>query len=177
MKLKRMVAIMSTVAAVMSMNTVAFADNEGYTDVEIATEAALMDVTVPSKLPIVFNEDGTNTIPSNFTITNNSSVATIHLDQVALDSEGSGWELLPENVDMSSQEANKRWIKFFVNSKCVSPSLYEAMDTGYAEFTEDEVVMGPGQSAKLNFEIHRGAFTQSFESSKAFTMVTSFGFN
>ena len=58
MKLKRIVAIATAASSIMSMNTVAFADTEGSTEVEIRTEATLVDVTVPSTLPIVFNEDG-----------------------------------------------------------------------------------------------------------------------
>ena len=39
-----------------------------------------LDMTVPSELPIVFNYDGTNTYPTNWRITNNSTLAGVHLD-------------------------------------------------------------------------------------------------
>ena len=42
------------------------------TTVKIETKSTYMNVTVPTSIEFVFNEDGTNTLPTNFVITNNS---------------------------------------------------------------------------------------------------------
>ena len=47
------------------------------TDVTIAGEATTIDMSVPTSCPIVFEADGTNTTPDNFTITNNSQIAGV----------------------------------------------------------------------------------------------------
>ena len=176
MKLKRIVAIATAASSIMSMNTVAFADTEGSTEVEIRTEATLVDVTVPSTLPIVFNEDGSNTVPDNYAIKNNS-MSAIHLSGVTLDAQGSGWKVIPESMDPSKFIANTRQILFLVNSKAVTPMLNEPMETGSARFDPDEVVIEPGQSVTLDFEVYRGSFTVPLENTAAFTMTTTFDFN
>ena len=176
MKLKRIVAIATAAASIMSMNTVAFADTEGSTEVEIRTEATLVDVTVPSTLPIVFREDGSNTVPDNYTIQNNS-MSAIHLTSVGLDAQGSGWKVIPESMDPTQFVANTRQILFLVNSKAVAPMLNEPMETGSARFDPDEVVIEPGQSVTLDFEVYRGSFTVPLENTAAFTMTTTFDFN
>ena len=76
------------VAAILSVVVImgaAIPVNAASTDVNIEVKATAMDnvsVTVPTVLPIVFNEDGTNTLPSNWTIENISSIAGIHLRNV-----------------------------------------------------------------------------------------------
>ena len=64
------------VAAILSLVVImgaAIPVNAASADVNIEVKATTMDnisVTVPTTVPIVFNEDGTNTLPSNWTIEN-----------------------------------------------------------------------------------------------------------
>lgn len=51
------------------------------------------------------------------------------------------------------------------------------METGSARFDSDEVVIEPGQSVTLDFEVYRGSFTVPLENTAAFTMTTTFDFN
>ena len=51
--------------------------NAASADVKIQVEATTMDnvsVTIPTTLPIIFVEDGTNILPSDWTIENVSSI-------------------------------------------------------------------------------------------------------
>ena len=54
-------------------------------DIEVkATDMDNVSVTVPSSIPIVFNADGSNTLPTNWTIENKSAIAGIHLSKIEM---------------------------------------------------------------------------------------------
>ena len=57
-----------------------------------ASPNSQVNVTVPSDVSVIFNEDGTNTI-SNYNITNNSLVP-ITVDNINLSSKN-GWSIVP----------------------------------------------------------------------------------
>lgn len=88
--MKRLVKGQKVLAAILSVVVImgaAIPVNAASTDVNIEVKETTMDnvsVTVPTTVPIVFNEDGTNTLPSNWTIENISSIAGIHLSTIGL---------------------------------------------------------------------------------------------
>ena len=89
-------------------------------DVNIEVKATTMDnvsVTVPTSIPIVFNADGTNTLPTNWTIENISTIAGIHLSQIDMDAKSSGWKLLADSQDVKTLSKDKKSIKFSKRKK------------------------------------------------------------
>ena len=154
------------------------------TDVMIAVEETNMDkvsITVPATLPIVFNEDGTNTVPTNWTIDNHSKFATLYIASVQLDAKDSGWELLMDTQDVSELPADTKAMKLLVGADDVSEYVYpnEGMmaSAGRASFSKGDISIASEEHKTMYFSIERGAFTTSQPSAKAFEMVITFGFN
>ena len=158
------------------------------TKVNIEVKETTMDnvsVTVPSTLPILFNEDGTNTFPTNWNIENKSIIAGIHLSQIDMNAGESGWKLLSESQNTKTMAADAKSIQFSVGKegalKLVAPisggkSVSES-PTGTVKFEVDEIAIASGTSQTLSFAVNRGAFTTSQAASKAFDMVLTFNFN
>lgn len=156
---------------------------EPVTEVKIAIEPTNMNisVTVPSTLPIVFNSDGTNTIPDNWTIENVSALAGIHVTNVHLEGNGSGWKVVNDSAIVKTQSVNGKAVKFFVGlpgaMKLVEPNSGSENESGTATFDIDDICMPSGEAKTLNFTVERGAFTETTASAKAFSMTLDFAFN
>lgn len=73
-----------------------------------------VSVTVPSTLPIIFNADGTNTFADNWTIENVSALAGIHVTNVHLNGDGTGWKVVKDSETVKTQTVNGKSVKFFV---------------------------------------------------------------
>ena len=177
---KVLVAILSLVVVLGAAIPV----NAASADVNIEVKATTMDnvsVTVPTTLPIVFNEDGTNTLPSNWTIENISSIAGIHLSTVAMDANGSGWKLLAASEDTKVLTADTKAIKFSVGKagelKLVAPTSGTESETGTVSFGDTAIAIASGETQVLSFDVQRGAFTSDQATAKAFDMVLTFNFN
>lgn len=154
------------------------------TTVSIEVKETTMDnvsVTVPSSLPIVFNEDGTNTLPTNWTIENKSTIAGIHLKQIDMDAGTSGWKLLSDVRDTKTMKADTKAIRFAVGKgselKTVAPTQGDESSTGQVVFAANDIAIASGETQVLSFDVDRGAFTTSQAASKAFDMVLTFNFN
>ena len=173
--MKRKIGGMVLAAATVAMMGVmpVFAADTATTDVMFEAEAPVVDVMVPSTLPITFNNDGTNTVPTNFEIKNNGT-NTVALSYVEMDAGDSMWRLLPENYDMSELIPSSQDIKFYINGKIVSNGEADSK-TGTVMFSDNEqVVIAPGEKATLNFDVKRATFPYEIESEKAFTMTSHF---
>lgn len=177
---KVLVAILSLVVVLGAAIPV----NAASADVNIEVKATTMDnvsVTIPTQLPIVFNEDGTNTLPSNWTIENISSIAGIHLSTVDMDSEQYGWKLLAASEDTKELSADTKSIKFSVGKagalKLVAPTSGTESSTGSVNFGDTEISIPSGETQVLSFDVQRGAFTADEAAAKAFDMVLTFNFN
>lgn len=158
--------------------------NAASSEVDITIKATTMDnisVTVPTTLPIIFNENGTNTIPDDWTIENISSIAGIHLSQIDMNANGSGWKLLAEAEDTRLLSADTKSIQFFAgkgsNLKLIAPSTGTESGTGVVTYGDEEITIASGESQVLSFAVNRGAFTQNEASAKAFDMILIFDFN
>lgn len=170
-KIGGMILAAATVATMGVMPV--FAADTATTDVMFEAEAPVVDIDVPSSLPITFNNDGTNTVPTNFEIKNNGT-NTVALSYIEMDSEGSMWRLLPEDYDMSKLIPSSQDIKFSVNGKVVSNGE-GASKNGTVMFNDNEqVVIAPGEKATLNFGVERATFPYEIQSEKAFTMTSHF---
>ncbi len=179
-KSKILVAVLSLVVLVGGV----IPANAASADVNIEVKATTMDnvsVTVPTVLPIVFNEDGTNTVPTNWTIENISNIAGIHLSTVDMDAETSGWKLLADSQDTKVLKADTKSIKFSVGKegalKLVAPTSGNESTTGTVNFDDNAIAIASGETQVLSFDVQRGAFTEDVATAKAFDMVLTFNFN
>lgn len=140
------------------------------TDVNVA-------VNVPTTLPIIFNEDGTNTYPTNWTIENKSAIARIYLYSVALTADND-WILMTGGMDPKFEDADSKRVKFYVGPEgnLQYMSGRDNGTTGYVEFEPEEFTIVSGGSKDLSFKVERGAYTQNANFQKAFDMVLTFKF-
>lgn len=160
-----------------------FAAERGDASVNIAAEATTVNVTMPTDLPIVFNEDGTNTYPTHFNIANNSSLGGIHLASAYLDADGSGWKLLGESADTTKLSKNTKKVKFYVNGKIITPATVgdssnpKQDEIGTAIFEEGDFNIEASKNKDLTFKVDRGAFTEASSNANAYKMRLNFEFN
>ena len=158
----------------LGSGTVASASNFG-SELQIDVKATTINVTVPSTAPMIFNEDGTDTLPSSFTVKNNSKVGGVYLKKIALAAGNSGWTLLDSGADLKTQPKDQKKIKLYIgkkdSEKLISPS------TASASFGASEIVIPASGSETLSFKVERGTFSQAVPNSTAFNMTLSFEFN
>ena len=180
-KMNVLFAAILSVAMLFGMSAPAHAASS---NVNIEIQATTMDnvsVTVPTALPILFNSNGTNTLPTNWTIENKSIIAGIHLSEIVMNGEESGWQLLDSTEDTKKLPVNTKAIQFFVGQpgslKMVTPSAGRSAISGSVQFEADEIVIESGETQILTFDVKRGAFTASEASAKAFEMILTFEFN
>lgn len=174
-------------AALLSITVVLGAAVPTYaasSDVNIEVKATTMDnvsVTVPTSVPIMFNADGSNTLPTNWTIENLSTIAGIHLSKIDMNAGNSGWKLLADSQDVKTLSADTKSIKFSVGKagalKLVVPTSGTENASGSITFGNTEIAIPSGQTQILSFGVERGAFTEAHASAKAFDMVLTFDFN
>lgn len=180
-KMKKIFAAALTVAVLFGAMIPA---NAATTEVSIEIKETTMDgvsVTVPTTLPIVFNEDGTNTFPTNWKIENISTIAGIHLAEIQMDGSEAQWNLLSEAEDTTTMPADTKSIQFWIGKsgdlRLVEPTNGEESTTGSITFADTDISLASGESQVLSFDVERGAFTTSEASAKAFDMVMIFEFN
>ncbi len=161
----------------LGTGTVASAANFG-SELQIDVKATTINVTVPSTAPMVFNEDGTNTLPSNFTVNNNSKLGGVYLKQISLNSGAGGWTLLDTGDDLKTLPKDQKKIKLSIgkqgSEKLIKPA--SSGTTGSATFSVGEVDIPASGSETLNFKVERGTFTQAVPNSTAFNMTLTFDF-
>ena len=180
-KLKALLTALLSVTIVFGATVPTYAASS---EVKIAVEATTMDqvsVTVPTTIPIVFHADGTNTLPTNWTIENRSTIAGIHLSQIDLVSEDSQWKVLANSANVKALHVDSKSIKFSVGKpgdlKLILPVEGNESSVGCVTFGDTEISIPSGEVQLLSFQVERGAFTQSEASAKAFNMVLTFNFN
>ena len=172
----------TTLAMLMSFSAVvpAFAAE---TDVMIDAKATTVNMTVPSTAPMVFNADGTNTVPTDFTIRNNSKIGGVHLENIELNGNTqNAWKIAKEGTDLKVKPANTKTItlklgasgaeKSAVPSQSAAESANATVTFGSSDFT-----IPASGSKTLSFVVDRGAFTSAIPSAKAFDMTLNFDFN
>ena len=156
------------------------AGNQSNTEVTIKTEAANLDVTVPTTLPIIFKGDGTNTLPRNFKIENNSEIADIYLKEVTMTAAQGAWKLLAKSEDAKTLLPNTKAIKFLLGEqgkeKIVSPMSGTIAQEGQCDFAQTDFVVASTSEKRLNFIVERANFTKEIPAAKAFDMTLDFSF-
>lgn len=162
----------------LGSGTIASAKDFG-SELTIDVKATTVNVTVPSTAPMIFNEDGTDTLPSSFTVKNNSKVGGVNLKKVALTAGSSGWTLLDSGADLKTQPKDQKKIKLYIGKKGSEKLIAPATSgtTGSASFGASEIAIPATGSETLSFKVERGTFSQAVPNSTAFNMTLSFEFN
>ena len=160
--------------ALMALGTSAISADEKSTDVTISTEAAVMNVTVPTTMPMTFKGDGTNVYATNFTIENNSALGDIYLSGVEVASKGD-WKLASEGTSWTSVPANTKKIELTINNKVVDGETDDASSASMTYEMTDFVVANGG-TKDLSYSVKRGAFTESLSDESAYTLTLTFDF-
>ena len=176
---KALVAILTLVVVMGAAIPV----NAASAEVQIQVNATDMNtsVTVPTQIPIIFNEDGTNTYPENWIVENNSAIAGIYLYQVRMDAGNTGWKVLASNGDTTKLAADTKAVQFSMgkegNLKLVNPGGGAESSAGVLVYGEQEIQIPAGEDTKIEFNVERGAFTESIDMQKAFDMELTFKFS
>ncbi|MBQ8803220.1 MAG: hypothetical protein IJZ53_06290 [Tyzzerella sp.] len=137
-----------------------------------------LSVNVPTTLPIIFNEDGTNTYPTNWEIQNVGNLAGVYLKTVELEATDAGWIVLDKDENVSTLPADTKAIKFKMGKegalRVVEPRTSDNPSLGLMNLTEDEITIPAGSSQVIQFEVERGAFTKGISSRTTFNMILTF---
>ncbi len=146
-------------------------------NIEVKATDMNVSVTVPSTIPIVFNEDGTNTYPTNWTVENVSQIAGIYLESVDLTGVN-GWSLLKASEDSTKLPVDTKKMKLRMGVEDVMNLVEPTADSdGFAEYNPTDIQLPSGTTKTLNFEVERGAFNESATMETAFDMVLTFQFS
>ena len=139
-----------------------------------------VNITVPADMKIIFNSDGSNTLPNNYTITNDS-IYTINLDKVSL-TGNNNWQLLNSNVEIKKLKKDSKKIKFYVDDTLIQPKnssnqVVDESSNGETSIPLDEIknkTINANSSSTINFNIERGIFSKDISTEKAFDMILNF---
>lgn len=150
-------------------------------NLNIEIKATTVNVTVPADAPVVFNENGTVTTPSDWSVTNNSAIAGVHITKVSVNDAAKKWRVVDGSTNLTSMPVNTKSIRLKFgkegNLKLVAPVLGEDGFKGECSFNDKEIEIPAKQKQTLSFEIERGAFTTTESSAKAFDMELTFAFD
>lgn len=180
--MKKVNVILSALLAVTVLFAGAIPVNAASAEVNIQVNATDMNtsVTVPTQIPIVFNEDGTNTYPQNWMVQNESAIAGVYLHQVRMDAGDSGWKVLASTIDTTQLSADTKSVKFSMgktdNLKLVNPGSGTESAVGVLIYGDEDIMIPAGEEAQIGFQVERGAFTESIDMQKAFDMELTFKF-
>lgn len=156
------------------------------TDMKIEIKASVIDVNMPTELPVVFESDGSNTIP-DFVIQNNSTV-DLNLHRVTFSEikavAGDQWSLTAEPDDFLEMENNVKTILVKTGAIGQEKGLIlqenpqqTALKDGIASFESGELKVPKNQSRSLGIKIKRGVFTKEASATDAFKIKVDFNFS
>lgn len=178
------VGVSAAMAAAMCVPAIAFAagDSTGVvspssTDINIEAKATTVKMTVPTTATFVFNEDGSNTYPTDFTITNNSSAKVVL--QKAVFTEVNSWKLQEVGYDFSNTK-DARELSLKLGNKeetLVDVAKNETSSKWEAEFNYNlnkNGVTDGSDSLTFGWEADRGYYATAISSEKALTMELHF---
>ena len=150
--------------------------------VNIEAKATTVNITMSDTVPVTFNADGTNTVPTNFSIKNNSAISGLHLDTVKLTAAAStDWKVAADSFNTKTMAKDTKTIIFKLGAegklKTAVPASGTTAATGTATFGAADFQIPATGSKIMKFDITRGAFSKELTSAKAFDMVMNFSFD
>ena len=153
--------------------------------ITVKAEPTTVNVTVPATAPMVFNADGTNTVPRNFTI-ENKSIGGIYLKNIKLEPSYHptySWKIAKEGTNLKALGANSPVITLKLGAAGAEKSAVpNESSTEYAKnatvtFEKNDFVIPADGSKTLSFVVDRCAFTSVNDTEDAFDMTLNFDFN
>ena len=111
---KKILSCILVLSMVLSLGTPAFA-NSYSADIDIELEPLIMDVNVPTQLPLAFDESGDMTVVGNATITNNG-IAQVEITDITL-IPAMNWELTDWSKDYTSVPVGTKEFAFKINDR------------------------------------------------------------
>lgn len=187
MKISKMLGLGLALSMIVVPTTKSFAavgtvGNGQGVAVNIEAKTTTVNVTIPSAAPMVFNADGSNTVPTNFEIKNNSKLSGVHLETANFNASGSGWKLAQVSDDLSTLPVDQKVITLKLgatgNEKEVVPAGSAAQaETGTATFAPSDFTIPAEGTNTLSFVLDRGSFSSPVSNGKAFDMTLDFKFN
>lgn len=151
------------------------------TDVQIQAEATTMNVTVPTSVDIIFNADGTDVVPDNFNITNNSAISGIHVKNIKFDGTTQKWNVAKDDLNMKTLPVGEKTVKFTVgkagSEKNVTPESGDKANVGNAAFTQGEFDIAAEATENLSIKVERGSFKEAVAKASAYKVLIDFDFN
>lgn len=149
-------------------------------ELKIQTEATTIDVTVPGQAAMIFNEDGSNIVPLNFKVVNNSQIAGIYMSEIDLDAGLSGWKIVNPTVDLKTMAVDSKAIRLAMgeqgNEKAAVPTAGTEDSTAKITYGVKGFVVPSASEKIINFDVERGAFSKNIPAGDAFTMNLNFEF-
>lgn len=156
------------------------------TDMKIEIKASVIDVNMPTELPVVFESDGSNTIP-DFVIQNNSTV-DLNVHKIVVDEikaeDGDQWTLTDNAEDFLEMENDVKTILVSVGQVGSESGLaletnpqQTALKRGVAKFESGAFKVPKNQSRSLGIKIKRGVFTKEAPATDAFKIKVDFNFS
>ena len=175
--MKKMKMILATMLSVVVVLGGVIPVNAASSEVtfEVMETDTNVGVTVPSQMPIVFNEDGTNTYPKNWKITNDSNVAGVYLSKMTF-APNNGWTLLGEEEQARYNPANTKSVRFFIGTEDVMNEVVPTQGVGVVNYSDYEIAMPAGTSQVIKMNVERGAFTERINTQKSFDIELNFEF-
>lgn len=148
-------------------------------ELTIDVKATELNMTVPGEAAVLFNEDETVTVPTNFDISNNSEVTAVSLTRVALDG-GSDWVLASDAKDLKQNGSDTKEARIKLGAegklKVIAPTEGNSAATGEATWANGEQSFAPSSTTNIKFEVERGAFSEAVAKAKAYDMTLNFEF-
>lgn len=148
--------------------------------VEIEVRNPSMDVTVPTTLPMIFEQDGNNILPNNWQVRNNSVSTDIYVASISVDGNESGWSVVADDFDIANtkdMQAIELKMGLAGKEKVVAPVFSEKDGDGLVIFDKADIPVAKGESKLLNIKVERGTFTHAIANAKAFDLSIEFGIN
>lgn len=148
------------------------------TEVSIGIEAATVDVTVPTSLALMFKADGTTVIPT-LPVVNNSTSHTLALENLVVNSAGSGWKFSSVREDIVKKDS--KIIGLSVKSgdnfnASIVPNDGTTSTTASIDFADNgQLKIAPSETINLDLGMVRGVYTTDVAVSKAFDLQLNFG--
>lgn len=181
--MKKTTILSTALATIMMLGTTTptFAAGNGQNvDVTIDAKATTVNVTISDTAPFIFNEDGTNTTPSNFTVKNNSQIAGLHLVSADFNQvQENGWTIENNNYSFKTMPKNTKKVAFKLgeNGNLKEVVKSDVGKKGTATFGATDFAIPANETKTVKFEVTRGAFTTPEAQQSAFKLVMNFDFN
>lgn len=161
----------------------AFAATEGpsaTSDLNIEVKATVIKVTVPTEASMIFNEDETVAVPTNFDIKNESTITDLSLTGFSLDG-GSSWKVVSDSKDLKLNRADTQEARIKVGPsegavQTIAPTSGDAAATGSTTWANGAVSIAPQSTQNIAFKVDRGAFSTDVAKAKAYGMQLDFEF-